>query len=58
MSCGMALAKNSRPAGRLERFGFISKIFSAMRVRKKLVLGDFSEVNGLPDLSLRAVNAA
>ncbi len=58
MSCGVALAKNSRPAGRLERLRVHLEDLQRKGARKKLVLGDFSEVNGLPDLSLRAVNGA
>ena len=43
---------------RLERSGFISKIFSAREPARNWYWAIFSEVNGLADSSLRAVNAA
>jgi hypothetical protein len=40
------------------KMGVHLKDFQRKGAGKKLVLGHFSEVNGLPDSSLRAVNVA
>ena len=54
----MTLAKSSRPVGRWESRGFISKIFKFERTGEELILSDLAEVDRFTDHSLRAVRAA